>query len=102
MLSGNTERLLEEIYADSHVTPSEVRRLREAVDQANAALEEVLGREGTFAALGKSFDVTAQLLQESLLRLKREDFTDTAEAVVAAVIAANIAYLQANLDAFNV
>jgi hypothetical protein len=102
MASGNTGSILDEIYADSRVTPGEIARLRKAVEAANASLQEGLGSQGTFAALAKSFDVTGQLLQESLLRLKREGFGDDAQAVVSAVIEANIALLQANLDAFNV
>jgi hypothetical protein len=101
MVSGTTEKLLEEIYADTRVTPGEVRQLRLAVDEANARFVDQLGHEGVFDALQKSFDVTTQLVQESILKVKREDYTDTALAVLIALIEANIALLQANVDAFG-
>lgn len=101
MVSASMEKLIEEIYADSRVSPGEIVKLREAVAEAAERVLSEAGDEGVLAALVKSFDVTTQLLQETVLKFKQSEYTDLARAMVRSVLEANIALLQANLDAFE-
>jgi hypothetical protein len=101
MVSASMEKLIEEIYADSRISPGEIVKLREAVAEAAERVLSEAGEEGVLAALVKSFDVTTQLLQETVLRFKKSEYTDLARAMVRSVLEANIALLQANLDAFE-
>ena len=101
MPSSNVEKLINEIYADSRVSPAEIIRLREAVDAAEQRILQEEGLQGTMSALCKSFDVTNQLLQTSMLELRKSGGTDLAFGMVAAMVEANLALLKANVDAFS-
>jgi hypothetical protein len=101
MASGTVEKLITEIYQDSKVSPREIMRLRDEVERAEQQVLQAEGMEGVTSALCKSFDVTNQLLQESLLRLRKSDQSDTGRAMVASMLEANIALLQATVDAFS-
>lgn len=100
-MSQNIEKLLEEIYADSKVTPGEIMKLRSAVEQQTAKVLAETGADGVVEAMCKSFDVTAQLLQETLLKVRKDRWSDLGRAVCASMIESQIALLQANLKAFH-
>jgi hypothetical protein len=100
MISAAMEDLLREVYADSQVSPDEVIRLRNAADEAAERLLAEEGREGVLDALCKSFDVTNQLLQESMLRASGGRYTDTGRMMILALLEAHIAHLRVTLDAF--
>ncbi len=101
MLSVEFEKLVNEIYADSKVTPAEVIKLRRAVDEAVEGLLRDEGHHGVFDALFKSFDVTDQLLQECMLKLRKGDYTATAKARVVSALRAHLALLEATVKAFE-
>jgi hypothetical protein len=101
MISKNLEKLLQEIYADTQVSPQEIIELRNAADEVASKVLEQEGHEGVVDALCKSFDVTTQLVQEVTLRLKRGDYTDTGRALVGALLEAHVALLRATLKAFG-
>lgn len=101
MISATMEKLIEEIYADSKISPGEIIKLRKAVDEAAERVLSQEGQEGVVDALCKSFDVTIQLLQESLLKLKKGEYSDMGRAMILSVIEANVALLEANLEAFK-
>ena len=95
-MSQNIEKLLEEIYADSKVTPGEIMKLRAAVEQHTAKVLAETGADGVVEAMCKSFDVTAQLLQETLLKVRKDRWSDLGRAVCASMIESHIApYWQA-------
>ena len=100
-MSQNIEKLLQEIYADSQVSPGEIMQLRKAVEAHSAKVLSETEAEGVIAAMVKSFEVTTQLLQESLLKVRKDRWSDLGRAVVASMIEAQIALLQANLKAFH-
>ena len=101
MINAATEDLLREVYADSRVSPKEVSRLRNAIDDAAEQLLQAEGREGVLDALCKSFDVTNQLLQESLIRSSSGQYTDLGKAIILSLLETHIALLQATLAAFK-
>lgn len=101
MISAALEDLLRELYADSRVSPEEVIRLRNATDEAAERLLKEEGREGVLDALCKSFDVTNQLLQETMLRASSDRYTNTGRAMILSLLEAHIALLQATVDAFE-
>jgi hypothetical protein len=101
MISKYTEQLFAEIYADAKVVPAEMIRLRERIDTAERELLEQEGLEGVIEATCKSFDVTRQLLQESLLRIRGGDYTTHGQALLMSVLEANVGFLQATFDAFS-
>jgi hypothetical protein len=101
MATSTMQQLMESIYADTNVSPVEVMRLRKAVDEAEQQIMTMVGEHGIVAALLKSFDVTRQLLQDSVLEVRKSDkFTPEAKQQIYAAIAANVSLLQVNLDAF--
>jgi hypothetical protein len=95
------ENNLSSIYADSSVTPDEIIQLRDEVDRATQRILREEGLESSTHALFQSFDVTNQLLQDTLLRFKGEDYSDTAREMIASAIEAHGSLLQANVDAFG-
>ncbi len=101
MISKNTEALFGEVYADGAVDPAEMIRLREQIDDAERAVLAQEGLEGVYEATCKSFDVTQQLLQESLLQIRRSADTDLARALLMDTLEANLAFLQATFDGFS-
>ena len=101
MISQATERMFEAVYADSRVDPSEMIRLQEQIDQAEAEILAQEGVEGVIEATTKSFDVTRQLLQESLLRIRTGDYSTLGEAQLMSILEANLAFLKTTFDAFS-
>jgi hypothetical protein len=101
MISAAMEDLLREIYADSRVSPEEIIRLRNVTDDAAERLLTEEGREGVLDALCKSFDVTNQLVQESLKRASDGRYTDLGRATILSLIEAHSALMQATVDAFK-
>jgi hypothetical protein len=100
MTSGNVEKLVNEIYADSRISPAEIMRLRREVESREQRILKEEGMEGTMSALCKSFDVTNQLLQTSMLELRKSGGTEMGRAMVVAMVEANLALLKATADAF--
>jgi hypothetical protein len=101
MASAAVEKLVAEIYQDSKVSPREIMRLRDEVERAEQQVLQSEGMEGVTSALCKSFDVTNQLLQESLLHLRKSEQSDMGRAMVASMLEANLALLKATMDAFS-
>ena len=101
MISKNAEELIEEIYADSRVAPGEIIRLRNAIDDVAAPLITEEGDDGVLGATAKSFDVTNQLLQESILRFSKGNYTDLGRAQVLSLMELEVELLKANIEAFK-
>lgn len=97
-------KLLKEIYADNIVTPAEIEALQMAVDiQEEALLKKLgrLGRHSTVGALIACFHVVTQLLQETLLKVRRGALSSGEKKEVADFIRANLDLFKANLKAFS-
>jgi hypothetical protein len=101
MISQATEKMFAAVYADSRVDPSEMVRLQERIDLAEREALAQEGVEGIFEATTKSFDVTRQLLQESLLRIRAGDYTTFGQAQLMSVLEANVEFLKTTFDAFS-
>jgi hypothetical protein len=101
MASEEVQKLIGEIYQDSKVSPGEIVKLTSEVERAEQQVLQAEGMAGVTSALCKSFDVTNQLLQETLVHFKKTRPTDTGRAAVASMLKANIALLQATVDAFG-
>ncbi len=100
-MDNSLETLLEEIYADSKITPAEIKTLREHGERAMINLLSLTGDEGTTNALCKSFEVTNQLLQETLLKAKRKKASAETKEALAALINSQIELLKANNPLFG-
>lgn len=104
MATDTLQQQFEAIYADGKVSPLEMMKLTKAVDEAEAQVVAGTGAHGIVAALFKSFDVTRQLLQDSVLEVRKDEkkkYNDVLKAQIQSAISANIKLLQANLDAFS-
>lgn len=89
-------------FHDNTHTPGEIHDFDQATD--NDEKRTLKGRYSEDLALltfYKANEVTEQLLQEVMLRFKNKKYTDTARAKVAAVLQANILFLEANVRAFE-
>jgi len=95
------EILIQEIYADSKVTPSEVLRLRKKIEESATKLRETVGSQGVLDAFCKSIDVSVQLMQESLLKVKKGEYNAAAKEEIFCFLEAYIAYLRVTFDAFK-
>lgn len=101
MISAKMQQAYEQAYADADVSPSELIELRRTVNEAAEQVLEQEGYEGVLDALCKSFDVTAQLIQEVALRLKAGEYSDLGNAMVRSVIESQSALLNATGRAFQ-
>jgi hypothetical protein len=100
-MEKSIERLLEEIYADSKVTPGEVLKFRNKISEIANDLIVSEGNHGILEAFCKSLDVSVQLLQETLLRLKRGEYSPKAKLDIQHLLEAYISLLKVNFDAFK-
>lgn len=73
MATDTLQQQVEAIYADGKVSPVEMVKLTKAVDEAEAQVVASTGVHGLVATLFKSFDVTRQLLQESVLDVRKDE-----------------------------
>jgi hypothetical protein len=94
-------QLLEEIYSDSRVAPSEVIQLRKYFERAMIDLLNIDGDEGVTNALCKSFEVTNQLLQEALLKARRNKENKDFKNALEKVIESEIELMKANHAVFG-
>lgn len=95
------ELLIEEIYADSRVTPSEVIALRGKLEESANNLRNSIGKHGVLDAFCKSIDVSVQLMQEALLNVKKGEYNKTAKDEMFHFLEAYIVYLKVTFDAFK-
>lgn len=100
-MEKNIEKMIGEIYADTRVTPSEIINLRQAINHQSIKVLSEIGNAGVTSAMCQSFEVTAQLLQETLLKARKDQWSDMGRAAIASMIEAQIALLQANAKAFQ-
>jgi hypothetical protein len=99
-MEKSVEVLIQEIYADSRVTPSEVLRLRAKIEESSEILRKSVGSQGLLDAFCKSIDVSVQLMQETLLSVKRGEYSKHANDIFH-FLEAYIAYLKVTFDAFK-
>jgi hypothetical protein len=95
-MENQLETIINEIYADSKVSPNEIMQLKQYADRAVDELLTAEGNAGLTNALCKSFEVTNQLLQMSLLKLRREKATQEKKDALKNVIESQIELLKAN------
>ena len=95
------QQILEEIYADSKVTPSEVVMFRNKISEIANELIKNEGTQGILEAFCKSIDVSIQLLQETLLKLKRGEYSGKTKEEIHHLLEAYIQLLKVNFDAFK-
>jgi len=94
-------QLLEEIYQDGKVTTEEILKLRQLSERATVDLLAQAGDEGVINALSKSFEVTVQLMQASLLKVRKEKAAPEVKQALANLIEAHIELMRANYHAFS-
>lgn len=99
-MTATLEALVQEIYQDSRVSPGEILKLRKLAEEAEKKVLDTIGYQGTTAALFKSFDVTYQLLQETLLQVRKQNVTEENKKAILLAIEANIQLLKTAVDAF--
>ncbi len=94
-------QLLDEIYQDGKVSSKEIMELRQVAERATVEVLAVAGDEGVINALSKSFEVTVQLLQAALLKVRKEKASQEVKDALANLIESQIALLKANYEAFK-
>lgn len=100
-MNKSLEQIIDEIYADSTVSPLEYIELKKYADRAMVELLVVEGDEGTTNALCKSFEVTNQLLQLTLLKMKREKENTVFKEALIKLIDSQIVLLEMNTTLFQ-
>jgi hypothetical protein len=100
-MENSIVKILEEIYADSKVTPAEVLKYRNKIAEIADDLIKTEGSQGILEAFCKSIEVSNQLLQETLLKIKRGEYSIKAKAEIHQLLEAYIHLLKVNFDAFK-
>ncbi|CRM24624.1 MULTISPECIES: hypothetical protein [Pseudomonas] len=94
-LSKTLEELLSAIYQDDNVSFVEYRTLRDDADRRMSAVIKEFGLHNNVTAFQKAIDVAMQLLQTSVIDAKKNQLTDTGEAIVKDALTAQVEYLRA-------
>lgn len=92
-ISKSQEELLKDIFSDGKVDFSEMKKIRDIADEKFKVLEEAFGSHNEITAFQQSCDVTAQLLQNVVLKLKKEKLSGFDEAICKDAIHAQLNYL---------
>jgi hypothetical protein len=100
-MEKSLEQLIIEIYSDSRISPIEVIELRKYAERAMIDLLNIDGDEGVTNALCKSFEVTNQLLQSTLLKAKKGIDNTEFKVALAKVISSQLELLKANNEVFG-
>jgi hypothetical protein len=100
-MEKSLERMFEEIYADSKVTPAEVLKFRNKITEIANDLIVLEGNHGILEAFCKSLDVSIQLMQETLLNIKRGEYSAKSNEAILHLLEAYISLMKVNFDAFK-
>ncbi|MBC8109941.1 MAG: hypothetical protein H7Y04_02660 [Verrucomicrobia bacterium] len=100
-MDNKLEALLEEIYKDGKVSPKEIIEIRRQSERNMVELLAIAGDEGVINALCKSFEVTTQLLQASLLKVRKGEASAEAKQAILNLIDSQMALIKANYEAFK-
>lgn len=92
-ISKSQEELLRDIFSDGKVDFSEMKKIRDLADDKFKLLENSFGSNNEITAFQKSCDVTSQLLQNVVLKLKKEKLSDFDETICKDAIYAQLNYL---------
>ena len=92
--------LKKEIYADNKVSPKELMVYRKISEWAMVDLLNIDGDEGDANALCKSFEVTNQLLQSTLLRAQTKKENKPFQKALEKLIHSQIELLKLNRKLF--
>lgn len=93
-ISKNQEELINDILADNIVSFGEFKSIRDEADDRFKKLTSEFGSNNDMTAFQKSVDVTVQLMQNTVLDIKKEKLSDVGEAIVKDAIKAQLNYLQ--------
>ncbi|PWB34708.1 hypothetical protein DCO48_06090 [Pseudomonas sp. SDI] len=92
--SKSLEDMISSIYADGDVSIPEYQNLRDDADLRMERLITEFGQHNNITAFQKSMDVSMQLLQLSVLQVKKDNLSPTGEAIVADALAAQVEYFK--------
>lgn len=99
MSSDDRQSRFAEIFADSGVEAEEMERLQERIDEVQAEALEQQGPDSAIAGVIAAFDAT-QLQVQGILSMRHRVADPVDPAQLRSIVEANIAFLQATLDAF--
>jgi hypothetical protein len=99
MSGKTTEDLIADIYTDTGTDLVQLTELRSHIDHVADEVLEQEGSRGIIAATCKSFDVTRLLVEEGVMKTRHRGRDPVDQAGLRAIVAANIAYLNAAVGA---
>ncbi len=99
MSRKNTRDLIAEIYADSGADLDELARLRDRVDEVQSEVVEQEESDGIVVATGKAFEIIRILVEEGVVKTRHRTQGPVDHSPLRSIVAANIAYLRATLEA---
>ena len=98
MNNNALQKLINDIYADSNVSPLEYIQFKTVSDVAVTELLEIEGDGGTTNALCNSFEITNHLLQLTLLKMLYDAGNQAYKDSLMKVINSQIELLKLNVD----
>lgn len=97
------ELYIDDAYEDGKINNEELQNIR---DLADLVFEKLVieaantGKNNAITAFQKSCDVTVQLMQDSFLKLKKENLNNSQKDLVKTAFNAQLTYIKANYDRF--
>jgi hypothetical protein len=101
MSRKQTNDLIAEIHAESGANLDELTRLRDRIDELRDQLSDQEGPGDIVVATSKSFDVTKVLVEQGIYKTRHRGRDPVDQDQLVAIVAANLAYLQATMSAFS-
>ena len=97
----NSIEKLTEMYGDSKLSPKEIIEFRKLSERTVVNILQLDGDQGTTNALCKSFEVTNQLLQMTIIKARKDKDNLTYKSLLSDVIFAQMELLKANIVLFD-
>jgi len=102
-MNDKLDKIINQAYKDDRINNEEVQNIR---DIAALVFEKIVieaantGKNNSITAFQKSCDVTVQLMQDSFLKLKKENLNSSQKDLIKTAFNAQLTYIKANFDRF--
>lgn len=99
MSGKDTAGLISDIYGESGADLDTMAQLRGRVEQVHGEVLEQQGSGGIVVATSKAFEITRILVEEGILKTRHRGQSPVDQSQLRSIVEANVAYLQATVDA---
>ena len=101
MSGKDTNDQITQLFGDSGADLDEMAQLRDRIDQVQGDLTDEDGSDEVVVVIGKAFDVTRVLVEQGIYKTRHRGRDPVDQGRLMSIVAANVAYLQATVNAFS-